>query len=75
MTLEVFIPNYPNTTFYWVNLKIENSPPKFEGTLPDVDIGLYWKKDYKLPKIIDPDGGQVSVRYGPTSLSDFVKFD
>ena len=57
MSLEVFIPNYPNTTKYWVNLKILNTPPKFDMPIADYDMGLYWNKNHKLPKVSDPDDG------------------
>jgi hypothetical protein len=75
VSLEVFIPNYPNTTKYWINLRIVNTPPKFEIPLSDYDIGLYWNKKYWLPKPIDPDGGPVSVRWGIVTPYDFIKFD
>jgi hypothetical protein len=41
VSIEVFIPNYPNTTIYWVNLRIVNTPPKFDTPLVDYDMGLY----------------------------------
>jgi hypothetical protein len=41
VSLEVFIPNYPNTTIYWINLRIVNTPPKFDTPLLDYDMGLY----------------------------------
>jgi hypothetical protein len=58
VTLEIFIPAiYPNTTKYWINLRIVNTPPRFDMLLSDYDMGLYWNKNFKLPKVIDPDGG------------------
>ena len=75
VSLEVFIPNYPNTTKYWINLRIVNSPPKFDMPLPDYDMGLYWKTNFKLPKVIDPDGGPVSVRWGIVTNFNFIKFE
>jgi hypothetical protein len=58
VTLEVFIPAiYPNTTKYWINLRIVNTPPRFDMPLSDYDMGLYWNKNFKLPRVIDPDGG------------------
>ena len=35
VSLEVYIPNYPNATKYWFNLTIENSPPKFDSAITD----------------------------------------
>ena len=56
VSLELYIPNYPNTTKYWVNLRVVNTPPRFDMPLADYDMGLYWNKNLKLPKVIDPDG-------------------
>jgi hypothetical protein len=75
VSLEVFIPNYPNTTKYWINLRIVNTPPKFDMPLTDYNMGLYWNKNFKLPKVIDPDGGPVSVRWGIVTIFDFIKFE
>jgi hypothetical protein len=75
VSLEVFIPNYPNTTKYWINLRIDNTPPKFDMPLADYDMGLYWNKNFKLPKVIDPDGGPVSVRWGIVTIFNFIKFE
>ena len=75
VSLEVFIPNYPNTTKYWINLRIQNTPPKFDSALADFDMGLYWHRNYKLPKVSDPDGGSVIVVWGIVTEFDFIKFD
>jgi hypothetical protein len=75
VSIEVFIPNYPNTTKYWINITIVNTLPKFDMPLADYDMGLYWNKQYKLPKVIDPDGGSVSVRWGIVTIFEFIKFE
>jgi hypothetical protein len=41
VSLEVFIADYPNTTKYWVNIRIVNTPPKFDSALADQEMGLY----------------------------------
>ena len=76
MSLEVFIPTiYPNTTKYWINLRIVNTPPRFGMPLSDYDMGLYWNKNFKLPKVIDPDGGSVTVLWGIIYAFDFIMFE
>jgi hypothetical protein len=76
VSLELYIPNYPNTTKYWINLRIVNSPPRFDMPLADYDMGLYWNKNFKLPKVIDPDGDSpVNVRWGIVTNFDFIKFE
>ena len=75
VTLEVYIPNYPNRTLYCLNVTILNRIPFFETDLEDYDMGLYWIRYYKIPKFKDLDGSPVIVVHTPTSLSDFVNFD
>jgi hypothetical protein len=75
VSLEVFIPNYPNTTKYWINLRILNAPPYFNMPLVDYDMGLYWNKNFKLPNVIDPEGGSVTVLWGIIYIFDFIKFE
>ena len=75
VSLELYIPNYPNTTKYWINLRIVNSPPRFDMPLADYDMGLYWNKNYKLPYFSDPDGGSINVNWSILPVLDFIKFE
>jgi len=59
VTLEVYIPEYQNRTQYFVNVTILNRLPFFTSKLEDYQMGLYWHKNYYIPKYKDPDGGPV----------------
>ena len=54
---------------------IENRPPYFQGPLLDFDMGLFWVRNYRFPRPIDPDGGKVDVKFAPNTLNKFVKLD
>jgi hypothetical protein len=77
VTLEVLIPNYINTTKYWINVRINNTLPKFDMPLADYHMGLYWNRNYKIPKFSDPDGSQgpVILTWGIVTKFDFIKFE
>ena len=43
--------------------------------LADYDMGLYWNRNYRIPKFTDPDGSPVILTWGIVTKFDFIKFE